>query len=193
MIYGYARVSTKGQAKDGNSLEGQREALEKANCEKIYVEAYTGVSEKRPELNNLLSCVREGDTVVVTKLDRIARSVEGGIHLIENLNNKGVAVNVLNMGTLDNTPTGNLIRNVMLCFAEFERSMILERTREGRRIAKMDPNYTEGRPKKYSKKQVKHAMELLKENSYRQVAEMTGISKATLYRAKKEMIGIGEW
>ena len=131
--------------------------------------------------------VVQGDTVIVTKLDRIARSVIQGVGLIETLNAKGVKVNILNMGIIDNTPTGKLIRNVMLSFAEFERDMIIQRTQEGKIIARKDPNYREGRPKKYGKKQIEHALQLLETKTYRQVTEMTGISKATLARAKRVM------
>ena len=119
-------------------------------------------------------------------MDRIARSLRQGIDLIDSLVEKGVAVNVLNMGKIDDTPTGKLIRNVMLSFAEFERDMIMQRTAEGKAIAKQQPGYKEGRKEKYSKAQIDHAMRLLEgSNSYRQVAEMTGISKSTLIRKKK--------
>ena len=81
------------------------------------------------------------------------------------------------------SPTGKLIRDVMLSFAEFERDMIVQRTMEGKSVARLDPDYREGRPKKYSRKQIEHAMKLLEDHSYTQVAEMTGISKSTLTRA----------
>lgn len=188
VIYGYARVSTKGQAKDGNSLEAQEVELIKAGAEKIYTDAYTGTQTHRPELDKLIGVLQDGDTIVVTKLDRIARSLRQGIDLIDSLVEKGVAVNVLNMGKIDDTPTGKLIRNVMLSFAEFERDMIMQRTAEGKAIAKQQPGYKEGRKEKYSKAQIDHAMKLLEgSNSYRQVAEMTGISKSTLIRKKKEL------
>ena len=184
MIYGYERVSTKGQARDGNSLEAQEKELVAAGAEKIFGDIYTGTVTDRPELDNLMSVIKEGDTLVVSKLDRIARSVIQGVELIEELNNKGVRVHILNMGIIDNTPTGKLIRTVMLSFAEFERDMIIQRTQEGKRIAKLDPNYREGRPKKYGKRQIEHALKLLESCTYRQVTEMTGISKATLAREK---------
>ena len=184
MIYGYERVSTKGQAKEGNSLEAQEKELRAAGAEVIFKDIYTGTVTERPELEKLMEVVCEGDTIVVTKLDRVARSVIQGVELIEELNDKGVKVNILNMGVIDNTPTGKLIRNVMLSFAEFERDMIVQRTQEGKRIARQDPNYREGRPKKYGKKQIEHALQLLETKTYRQVTEMTGISKATLARAK---------
>ena len=133
-----------------------------------------------------MAVMQSGDTMVVTKLDRIARSATQGIELIQKLLDRGIVVHVLNMGLMDNTPTGKLIRNIMLAFAEFERDMIVERTQEGKAIAKQNPDFKEGRPKKFSKAQVNHAVELLNEYSYKQVEQMTGISKSTLIRAKKK-------
>ena len=185
IIYGYARVSTKGQAKDGNSLEAQENALRSAGAIEIYSDAFTGTKSHRPELDKLMAVMRSGDTLVVTKLDRIARSATQGIELIQSLLDKGVVVHVLNMGLMDNTPTGKLIRNIMLAFAEFERDMIVERTQEDKAIAKQNPEFREGRPKKYSKAQINHAICLLEKYSYKEVSEMTGISKSTLIRYKK--------
>ena len=124
--------------------------------------------------------------MVVTKLDRIARSATQGIALIQSLLDRGIVVHVLNMGLMDNTPTGKLIRNIMLAFAEFERDMIVERTQEGKAIAKQNPDFKEGRPKKFSKVQISHALDLLNEYSYKQMEQMTGISKSTLIRAKRK-------
>ena len=185
MIYGYARVSTKTQAKDGNSLEGQKKALIDAGATEIFEDAFTGTITDRPQLDLLLSKLESGDTLVVTKLDRIARSAVEGSKLVQSLLERGISVNVLNMGKMDDTPTGKLIYTIMFAFAEFERDMIVERTQEGRAIARKNKDYREGRPKKYSKKQIMHALSLLENHSYSQVVEMTGISKATLARAKK--------
>ncbi len=184
MIYGYARVSTKSQAKDGNSLEGQKEALIAAGATEIYVDAFTGVTTIRPEFNRLMADLKTGDTLIVTKLDRMARSASEGSRIIQNMLGNGISVHVLNMGKMDSTPTGKLIYQIMFAFAEFERDMIMERTREGRAIAKKNPGYREGRPRKYTKAQIEHALRLLENHSYKQVADMTGISKATLARAK---------
>lgn len=186
MIYGYARVSTRGQAKDGNSLEAQENALRSVGASEIYADAFTGTKTHRPELDKLMAVMQAGDTLVVTKLDRIARSATQGIELVQKLLDRGITVHVLNMGLLDNTPTGKLIRNIMLAFAEFERDMIVERTQEGKAIAKLNPDFREGRPKKFSKMQVSHALSLLNEFSYKQVEQMTGISKSTLIRYKKK-------
>lgn len=190
MIYGYSRVSTKGQAKDGNSLESQEKALREAGAVKIYTDAFTGTKKDRPEFDKLLAEIKAGDTLVVTKLDRFARSMAQGSELVSELIDRGIRVYILNIGILDNTPASKLIRNVFFAFAEFERDMIVERTQEGKAVAKQNPEFREGRPKKYSKKQVEHALGLLREHSYRQVEDLTGISKSTLIRAKKLKIGL---
>ena len=137
MVYGYARVSTKGQANDGNSLTAQEEALKLAGAIEVYSDSFTGTVTKRPELDKLLSKLKEGDTLIVTKLDRIARSSIQGIDLIQKLLDKGVVVHILNMVVIDGSPTGKLITTVLLAFAEFERDMIVERTKEGKTIAKL--------------------------------------------------------
>ena len=183
MIFGYARVSTNSQARDGNSLEAQINSLKKAGAEKIFSDVFSGSKNNRPELDKLLKIIQSGDTLIVTKLYRIARSVMHGIQLIEKLNDKGVIIDVLNMGIIDDSPTGKLIRNIMLSFAEFERDIIKQRTQEGKAIARQNPNFRDGRPKKFSRAQINHALELLKTHSYKQVVAMTGISRATIARA----------
>lgn len=185
-VYGYARVSTRGQAKDGNSLEFQEKQLRDAGAEKIFFDTYTGKVTDRPELDKLIDEMQSGDTMIVTKLDRVARSVSAGSELIDELSKKGIKVNILNMGIIDDTPTGRLLRNVMLSFAEFERDMIVQRTQEGKAIAKTKPGFRDGRPKKYNDKQLVHAIELLETNSYKQVSEITGISISTLAREKRK-------
>ena len=186
MIYGYARVSTKGQAKDGNSLEAQEKALRESGANEVYVDAFTGTKTDRPEFDKLMNKIQKGDTLIVTKLDRFARSMSQGSELVSDLIERGIKVYILNIGVMDNTPSSKLIRNVFFAFAEFERDMIVERTMEGKAIAKQNPDFREGRPKKYSRKQIEHALELLDSNSYKQVEDLTGISKSTLIRAKKK-------
>lgn len=146
MIYGYARVSTKGQARDGNSLEAQTTLLTEAGAEKIYYDSYTGTTTDRPEFDKLKDTLVPGDKLLVTKMDRFARTVAQGSLLIESLIEKGITVHVLNIGIMDNTPTGKLIRNIMLSFAEFERDMIVERTQEGKAIAREKGIRVDGRP-----------------------------------------------
>lgn len=123
MKYGYARVSTTQQ-----DLQAQINVLEAEGCEVIYEEKFTGTKIERREFNKLLSVIEEGDMLVVTKLDRFARSVWAGIETIKNLFEKGVKVHVLNMDLVEDTATGYLIFNIMMSFAEFERDMIIERT-----------------------------------------------------------------
>ena len=189
MIYGYARVSTKGQERDGNSLEEQEARLRENGATEIYVDAYTGTKMDRPKLQVLLSMVKAGDTIVATKLDRISRSASQGIALVDELLEKGVTLHILNMGLLNNTPTGKLIRNIMLSFAEFERDMIVERTSEGKAIARQRPDYKEGRKEividpvafeKCRELQKKGAMNV------ETCCEVLGISRSTWYdRVKK--------
>lgn len=188
MKYGYARVSTVGQQTHGNSLEAQREQLCAAGAEKIYSDAITGAIMNREQLDKLLNQLKAGDTLIVTKLDRLARSLTQGAELIDSLIDRGITINILNLGILDNQPSSRLIRNVFLSFAEFERDMIRERTTEGRAVAKTKPGYREGRRPKYSRKQIDHALKLLQDHSYNQVAEMTGISKSTLIRSKQKQM-----
>ena len=189
MIYGYARVSTTCQGRDGNSLEEQRRALEAYGCQTIIEEAYSGKTMERPSFVALQKRLKEGDTLVVCKLDRFARTAIEGVQTVRELFDRGVKVHILNMGLVENTITGNLILTVMLAFAEYERGMIVERTQTGRAIARQDPNYKEGRPKKYSQSQVSHALSLLEEGrTYRQVEELTGISKSTMIRERKKVI-----
>lgn len=187
MIFGYARVSTNSQARDGNSLEAQINALQNAGAEKIFSDVFSGTKNNRPELDKLLKIIQAGDKLIITKLDRVARSVMHGIQLIEGLNKKNVVIEVLNMGIIDDSPTGKLIRNIMLSFSEFERDIILQRTQEGKVIARQNPNFRDGRPKKFKREQINHALELLKDHSYKQVSAMTGISATTLVRAKSKL------
>ncbi|POO86817.1 recombinase family protein [Clostridium sp. 3-3] len=186
MIYGYARVSTKGQASDGNSLESQREILRQNGAEVIFEDSFTGTKTDRPEFNKLIEKLQIGDTLIVTKLDRFARSMTQGSELVNELIKKGIKVNILNIGVMDNTPASKLIRNIFFSFAEFERDMIVERTQEGKAIARTKEGFKEGRPKSYTDKQLQHALSLLSINggdkSYNEVVEITGISKSTLIR-----------
>ena len=187
MIYGYARVSTAGQLRDGNSLEEQIAALKQYGCQEIISESFTGKTMQRPEFQVLLERLEVGDTLVVTKLDRFARTAIDGVETVRMLFDRGVRVHILNMGLVENTLTGNLILTVMLAFAEYERGTIVERTQTGKAIARQRPDYREGRPKKFKKAQVEHALELLSSGmSYKQVEGMTGISKSTLVRAKRQ-------
>lgn len=188
MIYGYARVSTKGQAKDGNSLEGQSILLKESGVDKIFYDSFTGRKMERPEFNKLLSILHEGDKLIVTKLDRFARSAVQGSQMIEELIAKGVTVHVLNIGLMDNTPTGKLIRNIMLSFAEFERDMIVERTQEGKAIAREKGIRVDGRPKKNVPTETLRNYYILQQKGKMTVddcCEELNISRSTWYNLTK--------
>ncbi len=186
MIYGYARVSTNGQEKNGNSLEAQENQLRAAGAEKIYKDSFTGKSTDRPELKKLLKVLKEGDTLVITKLEKVARSIIQGSELITELLKREIKVNILNIGVMDNTPSSKLIRNIFFSFAEFERDMIIERTKEGKAIARTKEGFKEGRPPKYTKDQIETALKYLETHSYKETEKAFNISKSTLIRAKKE-------
>lgn len=180
MKYGYARVSTLSQ-----DLEVQISKLMEEGCNEIYEEKYTGTKKDRPMFKKLLEVLEPGDTLVVTKLDRFARSTLDGINTIKDLFAREIKVHILNMGRVENTPTGRLIFNVLSSVAEFERDMIVERTQEGKAIAKQREDFREGRPRKFKTKQIEHALLLLESLSYKEVEAKTGISKSTLIRAKR--------
>ena len=183
MIYGYARVSTAGQTLDAQIETLKDHGVDEAN---IFQEKVTGTNTKRPQFQELLSILKKDDTLVVTKLDRFARSTKDALETIEHLFNAGITVKILNLGTIENTPTGRLIFTVFSAFADFERDLIVERTQEGKAQAKLNPNYKEGRPKRKLTKRYLHALEVLEKNTYKETAKLTGISTATLSRIKKQ-------
>ena len=188
--YGYCRVSSKSQ-EDNNSLEIQRNAiLNKYVDAQIIEEQFTGTTTDRPKFNELVDNLNKGDYLIVYKLDRFARTTIEGMSLIEELDKRGVIVEILNFGTVQGgvTSENKLMLQIMLAFAEYERDMIVQRTESGKK-AKMerDENATMGRPKKYKRGQREQAIKLLEQGySYNQVADMTGISRRTLIRYKKE-------
>lgn len=179
--YGYARVSTVAQ-----DLESQIQSLESEGCTQIYKEKFTGTKTDRPIFNEVMELLTEGDTLVVTKLDRLARNTKEGIDVVEALFERGVRVHVLNVGLLENTTMGRFFLTTLLAVAEMERNLIIERTQEGKAIAKQRDDFREGRPKKFDKKRLDTAMQLLELNSYKEVEAKTGISVATLAREKRK-------
>lgn len=180
MIYGYARVSTAGQASNGNSIEDQVRQLETAGAQEVYSESYTGMKVQRPEFDKVLEMLKEGDTLVVCKLDRFARNASDGYNVIKDLLDKGVKVHILNMGLIEDTPMGRLMLHVMFAFAEFERDMIVERTQAGKEVARQREDFREGRPG-------------IPEDIIRQIQEgisyeELGISRRTWYKYRKAML-----
>lgn len=188
MIYGYARVSTNKQ-----ELDIQVKALKEAGSTKIYKEKISGAKTDRKELNSLLATIKAGDTLIVTKADRIARSLSQLEKVVTELTNRGVAVHILNMGiftaeNMDN-PMTKLLFNVLGAFAEFERSMILERTQEGIKEAKEKGVKFGRKSKTYTiEGALLHAIEQVEVGSMSQPegAEFAGCSVATFKRRLKE-------
>ncbi len=187
--YGYERVSTIKQERDGNSLQEQHEKLVEAGCEKFYTDSYTGKKMDRPQFSKLMEVLKEGDTLVITKLDRFARTTVEGIDTIRTLRKRGVKVHILNMGLVEDTPMGNLIVTMLLAFAEFERDMIVERTSMGKAVAKANnPEWREGRKEleipgfeKFLKKQKDGELTVT------ECCKQLGISRSTWYKRERQM------
>ena len=176
MIVGYARVSTAGQ-----SLDVQLDQLHQAGCGKIYQEKISGVKKDRPELAAMLDYVREGDTVVVCKLDRIARSTRNLLEVVESLDKKGVGFRVLNIDLDTSTATGKLMLTMLGAMASFEREMMLERQAEGIAKAKAAGRY-KGRKATAWAKSVE-VRQLAAEGLQKQrIADQLGIGVASVYR-----------
>jgi DNA invertase Pin-like site-specific DNA recombinase len=178
MLVGYARVSTQDQ--DPNM---QVDALRAAGCEKIFTEKASGAKRDRPELAAALDYARQGDTLVVWKLDRLARSLKQLIETVEGLEKRGVGFRSLTE-TIDTTSAGGrLVFTIFAGLAEFERSIIKERTRAGLDAARARGRIG-GRPRSISDEDIAVAKALLKdpEITVKKVAERIGCSEATLYR-----------
>lgn len=185
MIYGYTRVSTRKQL-DGYGLDAQRqEILSKYPETYIFEEQYTGSKMERPIFTKLLKQLNANDLLVVSKLDRFARNTIEGIKVVEELFQRKISIHILNVGLLEDTPIGRFFLTTMLAIAELERNMIIERTQMGKELAKQNPDFKDGRPKKYTQEQLSNAVSLLHTLSYSQVVKTTGISKSTLIRARQ--------
>ena len=171
---GYARVSTTGQ-----SLDTQLDAL--SGCEKIFREKISGAKDNRPELQAMLEFVREGDTVQVTKLDRLARNTRHLLEVSEYLQGKGVALNILNIGINTATPTGKLMLTMIGAIATFEREMMLERQAEGIALAKLKGKYKGRKATARSKSQ--EVIEMLGQGlSKPEISRELGIGITSIYR-----------
>jgi DNA invertase Pin-like site-specific DNA recombinase len=184
MLVGYARTSTKDQK---YSLEAQIEQLIQAGCENHYEEQVSSVDAKREQLEAALKAIREGDVLVVTKLDRLARSVADTVDIQKRLEEKKAGLKILDMQIDTTTPTGKLQFNLFAAIAQFEREVMLERQRVGIEKAKAEGKY-KGR-KSISEEKRKKILELLAENSQTKegIAKAVGVGVATVYRVKNEL------
>lgn len=189
MIYGYARVSSIGQAKDGNSLESQTLALRERGCAEIYADTYTGTTTDRPELSKILGKIKKGDILVVTKLDRFSRSAAEGAALIKKLHAEGVIIDIINMGRADDTSMGNLMVNMLLAFAEFEHDQIIERLNAGKAVAKAHGKRTDGRFKKLPSDFEMYYEQWREDKiTVAEACREMNICRATWYNRVKEMV-----
>jgi len=182
VLIGYARTSTTDQ-KAG--LDAQLRDLQAAGCTKIFKEEISSVAGKRPELDRALEFVREGDVLVVTKLDRLARSVADLMTITTALKAKGVELRILAIQLDTSTPTGKLMLNLLGSIAEFERELMLERQREGIAKAKAEGKYKGRVPTARSKADDVLAMRAAGKTP-QQIQEALGISRASYFRIVKE-------
>lgn len=178
MLIGYARVSTQDQ-----NLDLQLDALDKAGCEKVFTDKVTGANATRPGLDEALSHLRSGDTLVVYKLDRLGRSIRHLIDTIKMLEERKVGFKSLQEAIDTTTPGGKLVFHIFCALAEFERDLIRERTQAGLSSARARGRKG-GRPKALSKKQEQQAKVLLKDVSVSigEICKTLKISRSTLYR-----------
>jgi DNA invertase Pin-like site-specific DNA recombinase len=175
---GYARVSTREQNPDG-----QTDLLAAAGCEKVFVEHASGVLAKRPALDDALEYLRSGDTLVVTKLDRLGRSVRNLKEVVESLQQRGIGLKALSQGIDTTTPGGRLLFHMLAAIAEFEHDLIVERTQDGLAAARARGRKGGGRFKMTATK-ARQARAMYDEKSYtvQQIAETFGVSRGTIYR-----------
>ncbi len=177
MKIGYARVSTQDQ-----NLAAQLDALTQAECDRVYEETASGARSDRPVLAEVMRTLRDGDTLVVSKLDRIARSLPHLLEIMETLNQTGAGFRSLTEEINTTTPGGRLVFHVMAAISEFERDLIRERTAAGLKAAKARGRIG-GRPRKMTGEKIRAAEKLLSSGTpVRDVAEMLSVSVPTLYR-----------
>jgi len=177
MMIGYARVSTQDQ-----NLDLQTEALTRAGCEKIYEDKISGVRAERPGLTRTLEMLREGDTLVVWKLDRLGRSVKQLVDMVGELHKQGVQFKSLTDAIDTGTPAGRFFFHVMASLAEMERELIIERTRAGLDAARQ-LGRKGGRKPKMTGSKIESAKRLLATGiPHKDVAKDLGVSVPTLYR-----------
>jgi DNA invertase Pin-like site-specific DNA recombinase len=178
-LIGYARVSTRDQ-----HAEAQTDALTTAGCEQIFTDKASGKLARRPQLDKALEFLRPGDVLVITKLDRLGRSVRNLIDLAETLDGRNVGLRVLDQGIDTTTPAGRMFFHVLAALAEFEASLISERTLDGLEAARARGRRGGRRPK-LSERQVALARQMYAsgEHTVSAIAETFHVTRPTIYRA----------
>ena len=178
MKYGYARISTIDQ-----NADMQLKALQRAGCKKLFTDRRTGATTKRPSLTRCLKTLKDDDTLTVWKLDRLARSLRDLIAMVEDFDKRGIHFRSLTEEINTATPGGKLIFHIFGALAEFERGLIIERTREGMKAARAR-GIRSGPPSKLNRQQIEHARQLIEDGQRREhVAGLFKVSRSTLYRA----------
>lgn len=180
-LVGYSRISTSGQE---HSL--QLDALERAGCVRIFSDQASGALDRRPELNRLFDFLREGDTLVVWRLDRMGRSLRHLVETITNLSDRGIGFVSLHESINTTTPGGRLVFHVFAALAEFERDLISERTFAGLAAARARGRRG-GRPSVMTPTKLLMAQEMYASGNHTvsAISDATGVSRATIYRHLK--------
>lgn len=181
MLIGYARVST-----DDQNLHLQHDELKKAGCEKFFDDKITGSKIERPGLDAAIDYAREGDVIVIWRLDRLSRSLKDLIQVVGDLESQGIGLRSINESIDTTSSSGKLIFHIFGALAEFERNLIRERTHAGLKAARARGKMG-GRPKKLTDEKAKLAQDLYNEKTrtITQICELVDVSKPTLYKYLK--------
>ena len=174
---GYGRVSTADQ-----NLSSQEDALKAAGCDRVFLDTFTGTKKQRPELDKALDVLRQGDSLVVTRLDRLGRSAKDLLEIVTSLEQRGVDFEVLEQSIDTKTKEGKLFFTIISGFAEFERDIMRSRTMDGLAAARARGR-NGGRPSKLSEKQKTEIIRLYQEGrQVQEIADLFGVSRPTIYR-----------
>lgn len=186
MIIGYARVSTVEQ-----NIERQEVALQELGCEKIYIDKVTGATLDRPQFNEMMNYVREGDTLIVSEYNRLSRSTMDLLTTIGILEEKGVIVKSMKEDFDTSTPHGKLILTIFAGLAEFERTLMKQRQAEGIERAKLAGKYKGRKPKEYDQVLLKEVLSSLANNcmTVTEASKKLGVTRATVYNLLKKIGG----
>lgn len=187
--YGYARVSTQGQ-----DLAEQRGALVNHGVmlPNLFTDKMTGRRMDRPGLTKLLAQLQPGDQVIITKLDRLGRSTTDVLELIKKLSDRGVGLEAMDQGIRlqpsDKDPINKLLVTILAAFADLERDFIVQRTKEGKAVARKRPGYREGRPKAIVTDRDRKLWAYAQEHSMQAAADLGDISLRTMYRIRDRIL-----
>lgn len=183
MLIGYARVSTKRQ---GDSLDTQRETLEDYGCEKVFTDTISGAKSERPGLDAALEVMRDGDVLVVTRLDRLGRTALDTLRTIHELDERGVPVIMLDPALDTRTKEGKLMVTIMSGLAEWERDLLIERTKEGMAHARSQGRLPGPKPR-LNNEQIQAVRAAVADGqNIASVARSFGVSRPTIYKALED-------